>query len=88
MDIYFTDVALQEYQTFKKKNDVKNITRIKDLLRCIKLHGPLYGIGKPEVLRYYDPTAYSRRINREHRLVYRIQENCIIVLSCRGHYKK
>ena len=45
------------------------------------------GIGKPEPLKYELTGAWSRRINREHRLVYEIDNEKIIVHSAKGHYK-
>jgi toxin YoeB len=45
---------------------------------------PFDGIGKPEPLKYFD--AWSRRINEEHRLVYRIQDGDLLILQARYHY--
>lgn len=88
MKIYFSKLALQEYNIFERNNEFNITDKIKQLLSSIKEHGPLKGLGKPEILRHYDPSAYSRRINKEHRLVYRIKDNNIYVISCKGHYKK
>lgn len=50
---------------------------------------PLTGTGKPEQLKHYEITTWSRRINQKHRLVYRIEHDKIIilVLSAWGHYQ-
>ena len=50
------------------------------------LRDPTSGIGKPERLRYFTGNVWSRRINQEHRLVYRIQEDRIELLQARYHY--
>ena len=47
---------------------------------------PFTGLGKPEPLRHQLKGCWSRRINEEHRLVYRVTEEAITVLSCRDHY--
>jgi len=44
------------------------------------------GIGKPEALKYDLTGAWSRRINKEHRLVYEVNEDRIFILSVKGHY--
>ena len=48
---------------------------------------PFQGIGKPEPLKANYKGCWSRRITDEHRLVYRISENMIEIISCRGHYQ-
>ena len=47
---------------------------------------PFTGIGKPEPLRHQFKGCWSRRINEEHRLVYRVTPEAITILSCRDHY--
>ena len=47
---------------------------------------PFTGIGKPEPLRHQLKGHWSRRINAEHRLVYRVSEEAITFISCRDHY--
>jgi len=47
---------------------------------------PFTGLGLLEPLKYYGANTWSRRINKEHRLIYRIQEQKIKILSVRGHY--
>jgi len=46
------------------------------------------GLGKPEPLKYDLKGWWSRRITDEHRLVYKIENDIICILSCKGHYKK
>ena len=48
---------------------------------------PFRGIGKPEPLKGNYRGCWSRRVTDEHRLVYRVSENTIEIVSCRGHYQ-
>ena len=50
------------------------------------LHHPFSGTGKPEQLKHQLSGRWSRRINREHRLVYRVDESKVYILSAYGHY--
>ncbi|TAF93892.1 MAG: Txe/YoeB family addiction module toxin [Cytophagia bacterium] len=61
--------------------------------RIIKLiddtrRNPFQGIGKPEALKYDMKGLWSRRINDEHRLVYQVTEDYILIVSCKYHYTK
>jgi len=77
--------ALEDYSNWAIVN-IKMFKRITDLLKDIK-RSPYKGIGKPEPLKHKRTGYWSRRINREHRLVYKITENNnILIVSCRGHY--
>lgn len=67
------------------KSDLKLAKKITELLLAIS-KDPLYGIGKPEALRGDLKGYWSRRINEEHRIVYTIRQNEVIVISCRSHY--
>jgi len=48
---------------------------------------PFLGLGKPEALKHEFSGCWSRRISAEHRLVYRVEDETIIILSCRFHYE-
>lgn len=65
--------------------DRKTLKRINQLLQDIRRSGLSGGIGKPEPLRH--SKEWSRRIDDQNRLVYTQENNCLIVLSCRGHYE-
>ena len=67
------------------KNDSKKAAKILDLVTEV-MKEPFQGIGKPEPLKYMDADIWSRRIDSEHRLIYRISQNQIDFLSCRFHY--
>lgn len=83
--ILFSDESLSDYQ-YWANHDLKKFNKIGDLLKSISRDGVLKGIGKPERLKGNYANWYSRRIDREHRLVYRINDGKIEVLTCRYHY--
>lgn len=85
--IELTFDAEQDIEKFKKSGDKKVLIKIDKLLNELREH-PTVGTGKPEQLKHYDVPTWSRRINEKHRLIYRIEENKIIVLvlSFWGHY--
>jgi len=85
MNLEFDPQALQDLSLWKI-HDKKKAERIIALLEDI-IKTPYSGIGKPEPLRYSLAGCWSRRIDREHRLVYRVEHNTIIVLACKYHYK-
>jgi toxin YoeB len=66
--------------------DSKLVKKIFELLESIN-QNPFAGIGKPEALKGDLRGYWSRRINDEHRLVYTITNEFIIIISCRSHYK-
>lgn len=84
MRIVFTDVSWEDY-LYWQKNDKQKAKRINELIRDIA-RNPFDGIGKPEALRYNYTGFWSRRIDEEHRLIYRVVENEIQIVKCRFHY--
>lgn len=76
----------KEDLAYWRDHDRKKAERILALLEAV-LSDPFKGVGKPEPLKYLRPTCWSRRIDREHRLVYRVEEDGITILACRYHYK-
>ena len=87
MEIDFTKEATEHFNYFKKRNDQMILKKIRQLLEAI-IDSPYTGIGKPEALKYKYNGFWSRRINGEHRVVYRIlEEEKIIEVHClKGHY--
>ncbi|WP_071524398.1 Txe/YoeB family addiction module toxin [Pantoea sp. A4] len=86
MKIRFTKRAAADFN-YWKDNDPKLIERIRELIKACQ-ENPFEGIGKPERLRHFkNPALYSRRINREHRLVYSVNEGELTVIACRFHYE-
>ena len=85
--IVLTKTAIEHYNAFVKNGNTKIVKRIKLLLEDIAQH-PYTGIGKPEALRFTLAGMWSRRINREHRLIYTIDDDRIIVhiLAMHSHY--
>ena len=61
------------------------IKRINSLIKEI-LRTPFEGVGKPEPLKHELSGAWSRRIDQEHRLVYVVNDESIIIIQCRYHY--
>lgn len=73
----FTSWATEDKQLYRKI-----IALIKDIQ-----HTPFSGLGKPEPLRHELQGYWSRRINDEHRLVYKVTDDDIIVAACKYHYE-
>lgn len=67
------------------KNDPQKAFKVLDIVEAV-LRDPFKGIGKPEPLKYLDSDTWSRRIDLEHRVVYRVTQNRIDFLQCRYHY--
>lgn len=65
--------------------DRKTLKRINTLIKDIQRQ-PFDGLGDPEPLRHQWSGYWSRRIDREHRLVYKVTDDAIIVVQCRYHY--
>ena len=84
-NVFLSARALNDFM-YWAHNDRKILDKIESLLNDIDRNGVLKGFGKPERLKHED--GYSRRINDEHRLIYKMTEgNVIAVKSCRGHYE-
>jgi toxin YoeB len=73
----FTAMAAKEPKLFERLVRLINETA----------RNPFTGIGKPEPLRHQLKGWWSRRINDEHRLVYRVTEESIVIAACRMHYE-
>jgi len=84
MNLIFTDEAWETY-LYWQVYDKQILKRINGLIKEIK-RTPFEGTGKPEPLRYELSGYWSRRITAEHRLVYKIINNDLIILSTRYHY--
>lgn len=84
MNLTFSPQAWEDY-LFWQANDPKMVTRIHQLLKDI-LRNPHTGIGKPEPLKHAFRGYWSRRIDSEHRIVYRATEDGILIAQLRFHY--
>lgn len=85
MNICFTENGWKDY-LYWQKTDKKLIKRINELIKDIKIT-PFDGIGKPEGLKYDLAGKWSRRINEEHRMVYQIIDDNLIIYTCRYLYQ-
>jgi toxin YoeB len=86
MELALTDKAKDDLKYWKKSGNTSVQIKISQLINSI-LATPYEGAGRPEPLKYELSGTWSRRINKEHRIVYEIEENTIIILSLRGHYE-
>lgn len=85
MNKLFTEIAWEDY-LYWQAVDKRILKKINDLIKDIERNGN-EGIGKPEPLKYELDGCWSRRITPEHRLIYKLDQECIYVLQCRGHYE-
>jgi len=83
-NIEFLPEAFQEYRRWVD-TDRRTAIRIGDIIRDI-LRDPYSGIGKPEALKHQFKGYLSRRIDHEHRLIYKITETAVVIISCYSHY--
>lgn len=83
-EICFTAHAWEDY-VFWADTDRKVLIRINRLIEA-SAREPFAGVGKPEPLRNQLSGCWSRRIDHEHRLVYRVEESQLVILQCRYHY--
>ncbi len=84
MRIVFHPNAWDDYLHWQNE-DRRTLAKINSLIRDI-MRTPFEGIGKPEALRFDLNGCWSRRIDQEHRLVYRIDGDDLHLLACRYHY--
>lgn len=85
MQLVFDPHALEDLRFWietDQRRALKVITLIEDILKT-----PFAGLGKPEPLRFELSGCWSRRIDQEHRLVYKVEKSAVIMLACRYHYK-
>ncbi len=68
-----------------QENDKKTLKRINELIKAIKRE-PFGGIGDPEPLKFNWSGFWSRRITREHRIIYAVEDDSILIAQCRYHY--
>lgn len=84
LEVIFAKRAEEDYQYLAKTQPALK-QRIDLLIQAIQ-ENPLQGLGKPEPLKFDLSNYWSRRINLEHRLVYRIVEDTLYIIQCRYHY--
>ena len=84
MKFVFVEESWEDY-LYWQKTDKKMLQKINALLKDIS-KTPFSGIGKPEALKHKYRGFWSRRIDQEHRLIYKIHEDEIQIVKCRFHY--
>ncbi len=84
MKLIWSESSWEDY-LYWQKQDRRILKKINKLLKEISRH-PFEGLGKPEPLKHTLQGCWSRHIDDEHRLVYKITEDAILIVSCRYHY--
>ena len=84
MNLIFSRDAWEDY-LYWQKNDRKLLNRVNLLIRDI-FRSPFEGVGAPEPLKHGLTGYWSRRINSEHRLVYKVEGDSVMIAQCRYHY--
>ncbi|MEH6584746.1 MAG: Txe/YoeB family addiction module toxin [Halioglobus sp.] len=84
MKLIFAENAWEDY-LYWQKNDKKILKRVNTLIKDIT-RVPFEGIGKPEPLKHALSGYWSRRINDEHRIVYRVRADSLLIAQLRYHY--
>lgn len=86
LSAYFLTGPAQADLKYWKRNNPVTINRIAKLIDAI-MATPYTGIGKPKPLKYSLEGYWSRRIDSEHRIIYRITGNTLEIIALRGHYE-
>ncbi|MFT4247666.1 MAG: Txe/YoeB family addiction module toxin [Pseudomonas sp.] len=84
MILQFSDDAWEDY-LYWQQADRKLLKRVNELIKAIQ-RDPFQGIGKPEPLRHALAGYWSRRINDEHRIVYKVEGDVLMIAQARYHY--
>lgn len=84
MKLIFSETAWDDYQYWIKA-DKKILKRVNALIQEIQ-RSPFSGIGKPEMLKHGLSGYWSRRINDEHRIIYKIEADSVFIAQARYHY--
>ncbi len=84
MIISFVSKSWEDYNLWEKE-DKKIFQKIQKLIKEI-MRNPFVGLAKPEPLKNNLSGYWSRRITSEHRLVYKVEQNQLIIISCKYHY--
>ena len=82
----FTDDANDDIDFHKKAGNKAVLKKLFTFLNELTEH-PFTGTGKPEPLKHNLSGIWSRRINKEHRLIYEVEQDIVLILSAKGHYK-
>ena len=84
MKLIFSEQAWEDY-LYWQRTDRKVLEKVNTLIREIQRE-PFSGIGKPEPLKHAFAGYWSRRLNDEHRIVYRVRDDSMLIAQLRYHY--
>ena len=84
MKLIFSENAWEDY-LYWQKTDKKLVGRINVLIKKIQ-RDPFAGVGKPEPLNHNLASYWSRRINSEHRIIYKMTDDALLIAQLRYHY--
>ena len=85
MEIIYNQKALDDLEFWRKSGNNKIQKKISMLIQAIESN-PFLGVGKPEALKYELSGKWSRRINQEHRIIYKMEEQVLKIYSLKDHY--
>jgi toxin YoeB len=84
LKLIFSEAAWEDY-LYWQKTDKKMVQRVNELTSTT-MRAPFEGIGKPEPLKHGLKGYWSRRINDEHRIIDKVQDDALLIAQCRYHY--
>ncbi len=84
MKLIFSENAWEDY-LYWQKTDKKTLNRINKLIKETK-RDPFEGVGKPEPLKHSLTGYWSRRINEEDRMIYKVMDGALLIAQLRYHY--
>ena len=84
--VQFEEATYSDFVNWASENKII-FKKIADLIKDIDRNGVNIGIGKPEPLKHNLAGYWSRQITKEHRLVYKIENEIIVIAQCKEHYK-
>ncbi|EBP0114791.1 Txe/YoeB family addiction module toxin [Salmonella enterica subsp. salamae] len=84
MKLPWSEEAWEDY-LYWQETDKRMVKKINELIKDIR-RTPFEGKGKPEPLKYNLSGFWSRRITEEHRLVYALTDDALLIAACRYHY--
>lgn len=87
MEITYSSQAIEDLKYWKKSGNKIVQKKIQQLITSIE-ESPLEGIGKPEALKHHLSGLWSRRIDKEHRLIYEVIGDGVVIISMRYHYSQ